>query len=107
MREIEQDWSIQHGNSYLAKGVVLTCGTPFEHMQQPHHTYVLSKLSRSLIPRPHTYGGLEMIGVWKFLRAYHTHGIWPSLMIIIFMVQYNNIIIIHFIHGSLANIWLS
>ena len=36
----ERDRGTQHGNSYLAEGVVLPCGT---HVQQPHHTYVLSK----------------------------------------------------------------
>ena len=34
VREPERDRSIQHGNSYLAEGVVLTCGA---HAQQPHH----------------------------------------------------------------------
>ena len=32
VRETEQDRSIQHGNSYLAKGMDLACGTQFEHM---------------------------------------------------------------------------
>ena len=32
----EWDWSIQHGNGYLAEGVVLTCGVQFAHAQQPH-----------------------------------------------------------------------
>ena len=44
VRETERDRSIQHGNGYLAEGVVLTCSV---HAQQPHHTcmYVLSKHS--------------------------------------------------------------
>ena len=41
-REKKRDLSIQHGNGYLAEGVVLTCGA---HAQQAHHTYVLSKHS--------------------------------------------------------------
>ena len=40
----EWDWSIQQGNGFLA-GMVLTRGRRFEHAQQPHHNYVLSKLA--------------------------------------------------------------
>ena len=39
MREIERDRSIQHGNGYLAEGMISTCGT---NTQQAHHTCVLS-----------------------------------------------------------------
>ena len=45
MKETEQDRSIRRGNVYFVESVVLTCGALFEHVQQPHHSNVLSKLS--------------------------------------------------------------
>ena len=42
VRESEQNRSIQHGNGYLAEGMVLTCSA---HAQQAHRTYALSKHS--------------------------------------------------------------
>ena len=41
-RNLERQSDIEGGNGYFAKGMVLTCGT---HVQQPHHTYILIKLT--------------------------------------------------------------